>query len=134
MQADEDKKIEKLVDRIMKDAVIESPSIDFTSKVMSKALASKTSDVMVYKPLISRSVFIAIFGCIVLLFIYLSMNGEKQENAWFSQIKFGSAYNSGLISFFKVSKVMLYAVVSTTVMLLVQVSFLKNYFDKQFEK
>ncbi len=134
MKANEDKQIEKLVDSIMKDNMIESPSIDFTSKVMSKVLASKTSNVTLYKPLIPKSVFIAFFGCIIILFIYLLISGVKQENSWFSQIKFDFLYNNGLSSLFKVSKVMLYAVVSTTIMLLVQISFLKNYFNKQFEK
>jgi|SRR6185312_8839342 len=134
MKANEDKQIEKLVDHFMKDTVLESPSHDFTSKVMSKVLASQTSDVTVYKPLISKSVFIVIFGCIITLFIYLFMNGEKQENSWFSHIKFNLFYNNELTSVFKVSKIMLYAVVSTTIMLLVQISFLKNYFNKQLEK
>ena len=134
MKANEDKQIEKLVDHIMKDTLLESPSSDFTSKVMSKILASKTSDVTVYKPLISKSVFIVIFGCIITLFIYLLMNGEKQENSWFSHIKFNLFYNNELTSVFKVSKIMLYAVVSTTIMFLVQISFLKNYFNKQLEK
>lgn len=134
MKANEDKQLEKLVDHIMKDTVLESPSIDFTSNVMSQVLASKTSDVTVYKPLISRSVFIAIFGCIITVFIYLLINGEKQENSWFSHLKFSLLYNNVLTSLFKVSKVMSYAVVSTTIMLLVQISFLKNYFDKQLEK
>lgn len=71
MKANEDKNIEKLVDHIMKDTILESPSFDFTSKIMSQVLATKTSDVTVYKPLISRTTFIAIFGFIIALFIYL---------------------------------------------------------------
>ncbi len=134
MKANEDKQIEKLVDHIMKDTIVESPSIDFTSKVMSKILAPKTSNVTVYKPLIPRSVFIAFFGCIATFFIYLFINGEKQENSWLNHLKFSLFHNNELSSLFKVSNVMLYAVVSTTIMLLLQISFLKNHFDKQFEK
>ena len=134
MKANEDKQLEKLVDDLMKDAGLESPSVDFTSNVMSKVLASKTSEVTVYKPLISKPVFMVIFGCVLTLFIYLMMNGEKQETGWFSHLKSGLFYTNELPAVFKVSKIMVYAVVSTTIIFLVQISFLKNYFDKQLEK
>ena len=134
MKANEDKNIEKLVDHIMKDAVLESPSFDFTSKIMSQVLATKTSDVTVYKPLISRTTFIAIFGCIIALFIYLFISGAQQTNGWFSNLNFNLLYNNKLASIFKFSKITTYTVVLTTLMLFIQIPLLKNHFDKQFEK
>lgn len=134
MKANEDKNIEKLVDHIMKDAVLESPSFDFTSKIMSQVLATKTSDVTVYEPLISRTTFIAIFGCIIALFIYLFISGGQQTNGWFSHLDFTLLYNNKLASMFKFSKITTYTVVLTTLMLFIQIPLLKNHFDKQLEK
>jgi hypothetical protein len=134
MKANEDKNIEKLVDHIMKDTVLESPSFDFTSKIMSQVLATKTSDVTVYKPLISRTTFIAIFGCIIALFIYLFISGAQQTNGWFSNLNFNLLYNNKLASIFKFSKITTYTVVLTTLMLFIQIPLLKNHFDKQLEK
>ena len=47
---EEDKYIEKLVDQIMKDQILESPSFDFTSKVMAQVTVAKTNEITVYKP------------------------------------------------------------------------------------
>lgn len=134
MKAKEDKLLEELVDNIMKDSVLESPSFDFTTKVMSGVLATKTNEVFVYKPLIPRSVFILFFGCFVALLIYLSINGKSQTNSWFGQIVFNSVYNNQIASLFNFSKISMYSIVLATLMLFIQISFLKKYFDKQLEK
>ncbi|MEO8235799.1 MAG: hypothetical protein ABI549_10335 [Flavobacterium sp.] len=134
MKANEDKNIEKLVNHIMKDTALESPSFDFTSNVMSQVFATKTSGVTVYKPLISKTTFIAVFGFIIALFIYLFINGEQQTSAWSTYLNLNGLYENKLTTIFKFSKTTTYAVVLTTVMLLIQISFLKNYFDKQLEK
>ena len=49
MEANENKELEKLVDKMMSDLTLESPSIDFTSKVMAQVVVTKTSDVTLYK-------------------------------------------------------------------------------------
>lgn len=134
MKAKEDKNIEKLADKIMRNATLDAPSFDFTSKVMSQVLAVTTSDVTVYKPLISKSVFIVIFGCILALFIYIFINGESQTNSWFNTINFSTLYNNRITAVFNFSKITTYAVVLTTLMFFVQIPFLKNHFEKQIEK
>ena len=61
MKVSEDKNIEKLIDHLMKDTTLESPSFDFTSKVMSQVTVTKTSDITTYQPLISTRTFLVIF-------------------------------------------------------------------------
>lgn len=134
MKANEDKLLEELVDKIMKDSVLESPSFDFTTKVMSSVLATKTNEVFVYKPLIPRPVFILFFGCFVSLLIYLSINGKSQTNSWFGQIVFSSVYNNLIASLFNFSKISMYSIVLATLMLFIQISFLKKHFGNQLEK
>lgn len=134
MKANEDKLLEKLTDTIMKDSLLETPSFDFTAKVMSQVLATKTSNVYVYKPLISKSVFILIFICFLVLFTYILTNNETQTYSWVSYFNFNNLYNNFSISLFNFSKVTIYSIVFSTLLLFIQISFLKKHFDNQFKE
>lgn len=134
MKASEDKNLEKLIDKIMKDVPIETPSFDFTSKVMSQVLATQTSAITAYKPLISKPVMIIVFGSILAVFSYFISNGNAGSAGWLDGIDYNRLFNVRLVSGFKFSKITLYAVVLATVLLLVQISLLKNHFDKRLEQ
>ena len=133
MQVNENKELEKLADKIMRETTLESPSFDFTSKVMSQVLETKPSKVTVYKPLISTTTFVAIFGLIFVFCAYLFMYKEGQNESLFTTIQFSKFYNIRLLSGFSISKISVYAVVVSIVMFYIQIPFLKNHFDKRFE-
>jgi hypothetical protein len=124
MNTNEDKHLEKLIDNMMKDVSLESPSLDFTSMVMSKISKTKT---IVYKPLIPKSTFLFLIGCLSTILIYSFFNGQPLKDSSFD---FSSVYNK-LIKF---SPITIYSTVIATTMLFIQIAFLKNYFNKQFEK
>ena len=128
MKANNDKILEKLVDNIMKDSQVESPSFDFTANVMSKVLTTKTNEAYVYKPLISRSVFFLVFGSVLLLFIYAFIHGELSKDIRINYLNFSIAYNTLPISFLNFSKETSYILFLSTLMLLIQISFLKHLF------
>lgn len=86
MKVNEDKHIEKFVDKVMKEIALEKPSIDFTSKVMSQVRATKKSAVTVYQPLISKYSWMIIFGTFLLLVVYLIKNGDTQSTSWIDSI------------------------------------------------
>lgn len=130
MKANEDKLLEKLVDNIMKDSVLETPSLDFATKVMSQVLITKTSEVYVYKPLISKYIFILVFGCFITLFFYL----EPRTDSWINHLSYSIFYNNHSTSLCSFSKITIYSVVLATLMLFMQIYFLKKYFDNQFDK
>lgn len=130
MKAKEDKTIEKLANKVMSNATLDSPSFDFTSKVMSQVLAVKTTNATVYKPLISKPTFIVVFGCIFTLFIYIFMNSESQTKSWFNYVDFSPMYFSS----FNFSKITTFAIVVSTLMFFVQIPLLKNHFEKQLGK
>lgn len=134
MKAKEDKLLAELVDNIMKDAILESPSSDFTTMVMSSVEITKTNEVFVYKPLIPRSVFILFFGCFVTSIIYLLMDGKPQTNSWFNNAIFNSVYNNQITSLFNFSKTTIYSVVLAIIMLFIQISYLKKHFENQLLK
>lgn len=133
MEVTKNKELEKLVDRMMSDATLESPSLDFTSKVMSQVLSTKTSNSTVYKPLISKSVFMAVFGSVFLLFFYVINFGKTTTESWFTFFNYSKLYNNWFLSNFTISKISMYAVVVLMIMFCIQIATLKNHFDKRFE-
>jgi hypothetical protein len=124
MKTNEDRQLENLINNVMKSTALDTPSLDFTSIVMSKVSASKTK---VYKPLIPKSVFLFLIGCFSALLIYAYFNQPSLKD---SSVDFSLAF----IKHFKFSTVTIYSLVIGTIMLFVQIAFLKNHFNKQFGK
>jgi len=60
MVEDINKHIDSLVEKVVKESSLESPSLDFTSNIMSKIEAVPQNEITVYEPLISKSVWLAI--------------------------------------------------------------------------
>jgi len=134
MKTNEDKIVENLVDNIMKNSLIEHPSFDFTSKVMLSVFSIRRSDAFIYKPAISKTVFILIFGFFITLSSYLIVYGEHQTDSWFSLVNFGNDHSKYLASFFSNSKITIYSVVLATLMFFIQILVLKRYFEEQIHK
>jgi hypothetical protein len=133
MQVNENKELEKLVDKMMRETALESPSFDFTSKVMSQVVSTKSSDITTYKPLISKGTFAMIFGTVLALCVYLYIKGETPSNSFFTSFDYSTLYNKRLFSGFTISKITVYAVVASVLMFYIQIPLLKNHIDKRFE-
>lgn len=131
MKTNEDKQLEKLVDRMMKEKTLDTPSIDFTSKVMSQVLATQKSETTIYKPLISTPTFIIIFGGLIFLIAFILTNGNTSSNNTYLNLNLNFFTNFNPVRSFHFSKITTYSVVLTTLMLFIQIPLLKNYFDKK---
>lgn len=134
MKTDEDKLLEKFLDNVLKDSALETPSIDFTTEVMSKVELTKKSNVFVYMPLISKPIFVLIFGCFIVLFIYFFKNSETQTDSWVNYLYFRTFFSNYSTSLFNFSKITIYSVVFVTLLLFIQISFLKKHFDNQINQ
>ncbi|WP_300568278.1 hypothetical protein [Flavobacterium sp.] len=133
MKANEDKHIEKLVDHMMKDTHLETPSFDFTSKVMVQVLTTKTSNVTIYKPLISKKAMITVGSVLLALIVYSFFYDSVHSSKWtIPHIDFIPFNNTTMP--FQFSKATTYSVVLTTIMLFIQIPLLKNYFNRKFEE
>jgi len=130
-----DENIEKLVDKMMAEGPIESPSIDFTASVMSTIAAAATSKSPVYKPVISKRGWFIILGAIGALFVFLILNSQTTAVP--------NYFNYPAIDFDKflkpftdlqISPLTATVLLAATVMLLIQIFFLKNILNKRFEK
>jgi hypothetical protein len=126
-----DKEIENLIEKMMSENTLESPSFDFTSKIMSQVLMAEKSKIKAYKPLISKTTWIFIGISLVALTAYTLYSNNDISN--FEIAKTYSDKASALFSGIHFSTNVLYALLVVPFMVLIQIGVLKNYFDKKYE-
>jgi uncharacterized membrane protein len=126
-----DKNIENLIDKMMSEDTLESPSIDFTSKIMAQVLVAEKNKVKIYKPLISKTIWVIIGFSLLALTVYASLFSGTEYNLGID--KSYTERFSTLFSGIHLSKNILYAVLIVPFMILIQIGLLKNYFDKKYE-
>ena len=126
-----DKNMEQLIDKMMAEEKLQSPSIDFTSKIMAEVLVLEQRKLKTYKPLISKPVWIFIGTALFALVLYLSFFSVSENN-----LEIGKVYTDKITTAFSgihFSKNIMYAVLIVPFMILIQVGVLQNYFDKKYE-
>ncbi len=135
MKSKHDKQIEELVDTMMAKSLLESPSIDFTAKVMSDVLSAENSKTLAYKPLISKKAWFIIFTGIIALFTFLLLNTKSEAstiNFDFSIFSFDKIFAS--FSGSHISSLTGNVLLVAAIMLFIQIFLLKSYLNKRFEK
>ncbi len=126
-----DKNIENLINKMMAEDTLESPSIDFTSKIMAQIVVADKSRIKAYKPLISKTTWFIIGLSLIILTGYSVFVNNDVSNVEMIQLYSDKA--SSLFSGIHFSKNILYAILIVPFMILIQVGLLKNYFDKKYE-
>ena len=129
--------MEQFVERVMKETPMESPSYGFTSKVMANVLAVNKSTATVYKPVISKRGWVLIFAGIIAVLLYLLLSDSTQaaNHSWLFDLSgknFIPALNSS--NLFQFSRLTINVVVAATVLVFIQIAFLKNYLNKRLTK
>jgi hypothetical protein len=125
-----DKNIEKFIGEIMTQSTLESPPIDFTSKVMSQILVAEKSKIQAYKPLISIPIWIVVLGSLISLILYSAFGNEPYN----SEIDHPYTVNiPNIFSELHFSKNTIYAILIVPLMILIQIPLLKNYYDKKYK-
>lgn len=135
MKENENKYVEAFTDKVLKDTKLESPSFDFTDTVMSQVEAIQYSKATRYKPLISKPVWVVIsIGFLSFVAYLLFQKNTKSSSEWFTNIDFSLVFDNALTKLFsnlQFSNIFVYAMLLFAIMLCVQISWLKNYFDKR---
>jgi|26BtaG_2_1085354.scaffolds.fasta_scaffold05058_2 hypothetical protein len=132
MKDNADKLLESVVEKAMKSAHLESPSSDFTKMVMAQVNLKSTTTV--YQPLISKSGWAIIFGCVIAFVVYLYMVLGVSDSTWFESIDFNVVSTNDIANFFsklKLEQVTSYAMLVCGVMLCAQIPILKYFIDKR---
>ena len=135
MNENENKRIDNLSRKVIVKASVESPSFDFTAQIMTQLTALGQSQATVYKPLISKKAWFVIFGTFAALLAYAFFGTQQQASEPFLDFsildKTKVLYTLPRFTF---SKTLSYALLFLSLMVLIQVSFLKDYFDRKFER
>lgn len=134
MENNEDENIEKLVEQMMSNTALKSPSVDFTQAVMSEVLATEKSKSLNYKPIFSRRTWLVIFLGIIVIFIYSFFSSAPATtifNINFALFKFDKLEK--IFQDFKIPSLTGYVILLATLMIIIQTFLLKKYLDKRFE-
>jgi hypothetical protein len=136
MDHNTDKQIETLVDKMMKESTIEQPSFDFTNSVMSQVEALSKSKSLVYKPLISKKIWVLVSVGFIALVLFSIFGTLPESKGWFDTLGFNTnsihkLFNA--IPTFKLPKTTFYALIMLSVMIFIQIPVLKHYMNKRFE-
>ncbi len=129
-----DKNIEQLIEKMMAEDKLQSPSFDFTSKIMAEVHVLEEKKLKAYKPLISKPVWISIGLALAALVIYVALFSVSETDFKIDEV--GKLYSDKISNTFSgihFSKNILYAILIVPFMILVQVGILKNYFDKKYQ-
>lgn len=126
--------IDRLTKKMMESLPLESPGSEYTSKIMDRISGLKPITT-IHQPLISRRAwgFIAI---IVLSFIFYIIFGNVESLGWFEGIEFGQFSDNRISEFLSgtaISKTVFYATIMFGLFLFIQITVLKNYFDRRFQ-
>jgi len=136
MVEDINKHIDSLVEKVVKESSLESPSLDFTSNIMSKIEAVPQNEITVYEPLISKSVWLAISILVIGSLSYGILGNGIESLGWFDNIDYSIISNNKVtevISGITFSKTLMYAVGLCGLLFFIQIPMMKHYFDKQLE-
>ncbi|MBN4047305.1 hypothetical protein JYU05_02050 [bacterium AH-315-P13] len=128
--------LDKLAKKVMQSSLLESPSLEFTANIIAKVEASVTSNITVYKPLISKRVWLLISILVIGSLSYGIFGSGLEGLGWFNSIDFSIISNNKIteaISGIRFSKTLMYAVGFFGLVFFIQIPMMKHYFDKRLD-
>ena len=134
MKKNIDKQLENIAHKMVKEMSLESPSSNFTAHVMKQIDLLSSKKAIVYKPLISKPVWIFIVLGFIVTIGYLIFGTSLQESDPLFTINFEAVFNNRFteaLSAIKFSNTLTYAIVFFAMMVFIQIPLLKNYFEKR---
>lgn len=131
MKENANKHIDHFVDKVMKSSKLETPSFDFTAKVMSQITVPSKSAVTVYEPLISKTTWGILLVLTAGMVGFSIFSQESTSLGWFDKLDFSIVSN--LFSGVKISQTTMYSLLMLGVMIFIQIPLLKHYFNKRLE-
>ena len=132
MNENADKGLDSLSRKVIGKSAIESPSFDFTKRVMSQINALSSSSVTTYVPLISKKVW-ALIATVFAGIVWLTRSGaSKEKSSWVSNLDLDYEFVSPFATL-ELSQTVVYAVLLFAIMFCIQIPLLKHYFNKRFD-
>ena len=129
-----EKNIEEFIKFAIKEANIEEPSADFLNKVMNSViLESERSLSKIYKPLISKSAW-AVIAVVIISFSFFILTGTSQNSMKIPNIHsalFDKIASINLFERIHLSDTFTFSFVLFSLLVILQLVVIKNYFNKQ---
>ncbi|CAL2103291.1 conserved protein of unknown function [Tenacibaculum sp. 190130A14a] len=133
----ENKHIEELdafTKKYMKELDVKEPSIDFTANIMQSILQTENAEVFKATPLISKKVWGVLLTILVVSIVYVSrgtsLNWVKMPKKVLDYIP--QVQMPNLFENISISNTVLYVSFLFTVMIFLQIFFLKDHFTKKY--
>jgi len=133
MKEQEAKELEKLVAKAMKKSALETPSFQFTDKVMAAVNAQQQTSTINYTPLIPKYIWFSIVALVVGITVYLwytlqpaPLDFQMPSFNFIKEETFSQEFKA-----FTPSKITSYAVMLLALMLCVQIPMLKQYVNNR---
>ncbi|SHH02423.1 hypothetical protein [Flagellimonas flava] len=130
---DKDKNLEKLIDQLMEEVPLDTPSVDFTSNVL-KEVESVVDSKIKYKSLISKKTIAFVLAGLCLSLWYVgAWNGNMGEDGSLlvTYLTDSGKWASQFLSQFQFSKTLSYSIVAIGAMICFQSLLLKRYFTNR---
>jgi hypothetical protein len=129
---DNQKELEKLIDKLMASDALESPSKDFTAQVLEKTVGAKSQQ-LEYKPLLPKWVlFLA--AILVMGFLVYGVNlyvTSGNSFSYFKDLDKIGMWSSDFFSKFNFSKTLTYSIAISGILICFHSLILKRYFENR---
>lgn len=129
---DNQKELEKLIDKLMTSDRLETPSVDFTNKVVDIAIKTK-SERIEYKPLLPKWI-LYLTVVIVITFLVYGINlyvTSGTSTPYFKDLNKIGSWSSNFFAQFNFSKTVTYAIVISGLMICFHTLVLKKHFENR---
>jgi len=125
--------IDAFAKKYIKEIPVESPSVDFTANLMHTISQLQTEKTIVYKPLISKKGWFVVVAAVIAIII---LPFKSSEEGFFTlpemNLSFLEKLNfSGVFESVSVSTPILYLAILFSVLIFIQIFYLKGYFEER---
>ncbi|MDT0606918.1 hypothetical protein [Croceitalea rosinachiae] len=129
---DSQKELKNLIDKLMIEDSLDSPSTDFTKNVIAR-LPIKRNSFFVYKPLLPKSIFVLAVALIVAVtyFVLNSYGLSEIDQSYLNRLNVVGTSVNDLFSQFRFSKTVVYIIIFAGLMFCIQTILLKRHFDSR---
>ncbi len=127
---DNQKELEKLIDKLMASDVLETPSKDFTAQVLEKTVRTKSQQ-LEYKPLLPKWI-LSLAAVLVVGFLIYGVNlyvTSGNSVSYFKGLNKIGIWSSDFFSRFNFSKTLTYSIIISGVLICFHSLILKKYFE-----
>lgn len=125
---DEQKELEKLMDKLFEVDHLESPSADFTKSILERIEIQKHTQ-LAYKPLLPKWVFIAL-GIMVVIVVFLAFQNTESSSSSIDYMQYfnaSSTWINNAFSEFNLSKIVGYTILPMGLLICLQAKLLGRF-------